>query len=77
MAVVPSMASPSSSPVMVMTTEPSGGVLDVKSIAAATKAATPDFISVAPRPYRNSSFTSAPNGSTLHAAISPTGTTSV
>ena len=77
MAVVPSMASPSSSPVMVMTTEPSGGVLDVKSIAAATKAATPDFISVAPRPYRNPSLTSAPNGSTLHAAISPTGTTSV
>ena len=74
---MPSTASPSSSPVIVMITDPSGGVCVVKSMAAATKAATPDFISVAPRPYKKPSFTSAPKGSTLHADTSPTGTTSV
>ena len=76
-AAVPSSASPSSSPVIVIMTDPSGGLLFTKSIAAATKAATPDFMSVAPRPYKNPSFTSAPNGSTDQEERSPTGTTSV
>ena len=74
---MPSVASPSSSPVMVRITAPSGGVSRTKSTAAAAKAATPDFMSVAPRPYMNPSFSSAPNGSTVQAASSPTGTTSV
>ena len=47
---VPSTELPSSSPVMVRMIAPSGGVSRTKSIAAAAKAATPDFISVAPRP---------------------------
>ena len=76
-ATVPSVASPSSSPVIANTIDPFGGVAATKSIAAAAKAATPDFMSVAPRPYINPSLTSAPKGSTLHASISPTGTTSV
>ena len=62
---------------MVRITAPSGGVSRTKSTAAAAKAATPDFMSVAPRPYRNPSFSSAPKGSTVQAALSPTGTTSV
>ena len=47
---MPSTPSPSSSPVTVTTTLPAGGVAATKSIAAATKAATPDFMSAAPRP---------------------------
>jgi hypothetical protein len=76
-ATVPSLPSPSSSPVMVMITAPSGGVSRTKSTAAATKAATPDFMSQAPRPYMNPSLISAPNGSNRQSAASPTGTTSV
>ena len=49
-ATVPSVPSPSSSPVMVRTMLPAGGVAVTKSMAAATKAATPDFMSAAPRP---------------------------
>ncbi len=76
-AVVPSVASPSSSPVIVRTTAPSGGVSLTRSTAAAANAATPDFISTAPRPYMKPSFTSAPNGGIVQAASSPKGTTSV
>ena len=50
MAIVPSVASSSSSPVISSATEPCGGVSATNSIAAATKAATPDFMSAAPRP---------------------------
>ena len=49
-ATVPSVASSSSSPVMSSATDPSGGVSVTNSTAAATKAATPDFMSAAPRP---------------------------
>ena len=74
---VPSTASPSSSPVMARITAPSGGVSRTKSTAAATKAATPDFMSVAPRPQSIPSRSTAPKGGTDHASSSPTGTTSV
>ena len=47
---MPSTLAPSSSPVMASTTLPAGGVAATKSIAAAAKAATPDFMSAAPRP---------------------------
>ena len=50
MAAVPSVPAPSSSPVTVTTMLPRGGVAATKSMAAATKAATPDFMSAAPRP---------------------------
>ena len=51
MASVPSvLLGPSSSPVTVMAMLPLGGVAAVKSMAAATKAATPDYMSAAPRP---------------------------
>ena len=73
MARVPSWASPSSSPVMVIRMAPSGGASSTKPTAAATNAATPDFISVAPRPKIQPSFTSAEKGSTLQSAISPGG----
>ena len=76
-AVVPSRASPSSSPVIASTMEPSGGVSFTKSTAAATKAATPDFISVVPRPYMMPSLISAPKGGIDQSASSPMGTTSV
>ena len=49
-ASVPSVLSPSSSPVTVSTMLPAGGVAATKSMAAAAKAATPDFMSAAPRP---------------------------
>ena len=77
-AMVPSVESPSSSPVIASTTAPSsGGVCVTKSMAAAAKQATPDFMSVAPRPYMRPSRISAPKGSAVQAAASPTGTTSV
>jgi hypothetical protein len=76
-AVVPSVAGPSSSPVIARMIAPSGGAVCTMSTAAATKAATPDFMSVAPRPYIQSPVTSAPKGGWVQAASSPTGTTSV
>jgi len=76
-ATVPSLPGPSSSPVMVSTMAPSGGVSRTKSTAAAAKAATPDFMSVAPRPQSQPSAISPPKGSCVQAAASPTGTTSV
>jgi hypothetical protein len=54
-----------------------GVVLGRSRTAAATKAATPDFMSVAPRPQSCPSRISPPKGSAVQAAASPTGTTSV
>ena len=48
-----------------------------KSTAAETNAATPDFMSPAPRPQSKPSLISAANGSTLQSDGFPAGTTSV
>jgi len=62
---------------MVTITAPSGGVCRTKSQAAAAKAATPDFMSVAPRPQISPPTISPPKGSRVQAPASPAGTTSV
>ena len=62
---VPSIAAPSSSPVISRLIEPCGGPSARCCAAAATKAAMPPFMSQAPRPYRMPLRTSPANGSRL------------
>ena len=68
---------PSSSPVIISATEPRAGLPAAQPAAAAAKAATPDFMSTAPRPQSSPPSITAENGGCVHAAASPTGTTSV
>ena len=74
---VPSTAGPSSSPVSRKPTEPVNAPAATKRSAAASEAATPPFMSAAPRPQSRPSATSPPNGSKRQRARSPGGTTSV
>ena len=76
MATVPSVANPSSSPVIAMIIAPSGGESETKSTAAAANAATPDFMSVDPRPQSWPSRIVPLKGSSVQSAGLPTGTTS-
>ena len=76
-AIVPSVASASSSPVSIITRAPSKKNSSETSFAAITKAATAVFISAAPRPYNNPFLISPPNGSQDQEETSPSGTTSV
>ena len=71
---VPQMAGPSSSPVTISVTVPGMGPRASRRATAATKAATPDFMSTLPRPCSAPSATSPENGSRAHP--SPGGTTS-
>ena len=73
--VVPSVATPSSSPVIRNDSEPLGGA--GRAETAAMKAAMAPFMSTAPRPCSSPSDTVPAKGSCRQAAASPTGTTSV
>ena len=75
--VVPKVAGPSSSPVMMKLRRPTSGPLLRWRAVAAIMAASAPFMSAAPRPTMKPSFTSAANGSSLQPARSPAGTTSL
>ena len=74
---MPLIAGPSSSPVRRKLIEPLNAPLAMKRKAAATEAATPPFMSQAPRPQSSPSAISPENGSNRQRALSPGGTTSV
>ena len=76
-ALVPSTATPSSSPVISSDSEPLTSPASSAPAAAAMKAAMALFMSAAPRPISTPSSMRASNGSTRQAPASPTGTTSV
>ena len=73
------MAGPSSSPVINRLMDPLKLLsrVSINRETAATKQAIAVFISDAPRPHSIPFLISAPNGSTVQASKSPTGTTSV
>ena len=73
---VPSVAGPSSSPVISRLIEPCIGPARWRATAA-TKAAMAPFMSQAPRPYSTPSRISPPNGAACVQLASPAGTTSV
>ena len=74
---VPLTDSRSSSPVISRLTEPCAGQPSAtRRAAAATNAATPLFMSAAPRPYSRPSSTAPANGSSRQPSRAPGGTTS-
>ena len=74
---VPLIAGPSSSLVINKLKVPLKSPALIKLLAAAVNAAIADFISAVPRPYKLPSLITASNGSLVHEALLPTGTTSV
>ena len=75
-AAVPSTASPSSSDVSRMATDPRPAAARATRSAAVIMAATDAFMSAAPRPYSRPSRSAGVKGSLVHCSIGPGGTTS-
>ena len=75
--LVPWVATPSSSPVIMNEIEPVTRPAAIASAVAAAKAAMALFMSTAPRPISTPSTISAAKGDWVQAPASPTGTTSV